>query len=189
MLKQFLRSAGFCAALGAACVPSAGLAVLALPPCAEADALLTDQLDTAQTEAGESFAFKLARDVPAADDVPALPQGTAGVGVVIYVQHARASGIPGVIVVEPRFVTLADGRRIAVESDPATEKTAIMAAKSGNAPSALEYLPLIGIAVSSYNLFHHGQELVLPAGTPFKILVGDSLAIGECSVGAAPRAR
>ena len=183
-----------CAAVGAALfaalapagaqAPSpAASAPAQLPPCTEAEATLSTRLDTATASPGDAFRFEIAHYVPAVGTVPAIPKGAKGFGVIAYVQHARGGGVPGMVVVEPRYVKLADGTRVPVTADPAIERGVVASGSSGNAPGLLGYVPFVGLGVSGFNALHHGKELVLPPGTIFKVVVGDGLASSACYVG------
>jgi hypothetical protein len=164
--------------------PSPKASALAqLPPCVEAEATLVTRLDTATASPGDAFAFAIAHYVPAVGALPAIPKGAKGFGIIAYVQHARGGGVPGIMVVEPRYVKLADGARVPVMSDPALERSVVALGSSGNAPGLLGYVPFVGIGVSGFNALHHGKELVLPPGTIFKVVVGEGLASSACYVG------
>ncbi len=66
-----------------------------------------------------------------------------------------------------------------------------MQGETRNLNGALQFVPGIGIAVSGYNVLHRGREVSIDKGAPFRVLVGDELAFGECFVPApsAPNVR
>ena len=154
----------------------------ALPQCLQADAELQTKLDTSVNAPGDSFAFRILDRVPPVGTLPEIPSGTKGYGVVVYVQHAHGAGIPGTMILDPRFIHLDDGTRIPVMADPAVEKSLLGQGSTGNAPGVLEYVPFVGIAFSGYNTLHHGKEFVAPKGSRFKVIVGDDLATASCYV-------
>jgi hypothetical protein len=153
-----------------------------LPQCLQADAELQTKLDTSVNTAGDSFAFTILDHIPPVGSLPEIPSGTKGYGVVLYVQHARGAGVPGTMILDPRFIRIEDGTRIPVLADPAIEKSLLGQGSTGNAPGALEYVPFVGIAISGYNTLHHGKEFVAPKGSRFKVLIGDDLATSSCYV-------
>ena len=167
--------------------PAAGLSALPqLPQCLQADAQLETKLDTAVNGAGDAFAFSILDRVPAVGTLPEIPAGAKGYGIVLYVQHARSSGVPGLMVLEPRFIRVEGDAHVPVMPDPALQNGVLMQGASGNAPGALEYVPFVGLAFSGYNVLHHGKEIVVPKGARFKVIVGDDLATSTCYVAPPP---
>jgi hypothetical protein len=164
-----------------ACLLLGMTAVPPLPRCEVADAQLVTRLDSAVNTAGDAFTFTLAEDVVPRDDVPAIPSGTKGFGVVAFADHAHGSGAPGKLVVEPRYLVLPDGSHFPVMADPQLGENFAEGA-TRNVPGALELVPGIGLAVTGYNALHRGKEVVLAAGMPFRVVLGDRLAAAECFV-------
>lgn len=152
-----------------------------LPRCIEADAAIVTRLDSAQNVAGDSFTFRLTNRIPPRGALPEVPVGTRGFGVIAYAEHARGSGNPGRIVVEPRFLRLADGSHVPVMADPQLGE-GFMQGQSRNVNGALAFVPGFGLAVGGYNALHRGREIVIARGTPFRVVIGDDLALGECFV-------
>jgi hypothetical protein len=153
-----------------------------LPQCLQADAQLETKLDTAVNGAGDAFSFTILDRVPPVGTLPEIPAGAKGYGIVLYVQHARSSGVPGLMVLEPRFIRVEGDLHVPVMPDPALQNGVLMQGASGNAPGALEYVPFVGLAFSGYNVLHHGKEIVVPRGARFKVIVGDDLATSTCYV-------
>jgi len=152
-----------------------------LPRCVEGDAALVTPLDSARDVAGQSFTFKLTRRVRASGTLPEIPLGTRGYGVIAFADHARGSGTPGRLVVEPRFVRLSDGTHVPVMSDPQLGE-GFVEGQTRNVNSAFAIVPGFGLAVGGYNALHRGREIVIARGTPFRVVLGDELALGECFV-------
>jgi len=152
-----------------------------LPRCVEAQAIILTKLDSATTNAGDSFAFKITERVPAGSVTPPITVGTRGYGVVSFADHAHGSGQPGRLVVEPRFLRLADGTHVQVLADPATADNFVQGT-TRNLNGALGFVPGLGLAVGGYNALHRGREVTIAKGTPFSLIVGDQLAAGECYV-------
>ncbi len=161
-----------------------------LPRCTEASASLITKLDSASSFAGDAFTFKIVERVAPGGGYPEIPVGTRGFGIVSFADHARGSGQPGRLVVEPRSLRLADGTRVPVIADPQVAEGFVQG-ETRNLNGALQFVPGIGIAVSGYNVLHRGREVSIDKGAPFRVLVGDELALGECFVPApsAPNVR
>ncbi len=139
------------------------------------------KLDSATTNAGDPFRFKLSDRVPAGPATPALTAGTRGYGVVSFADHAHGSGQPGRLVVEPRFLRLADGTHVQVLADPQVADN-FVEGSTRNLNGALGFVPGLGLAVGGYNALHRGREVTIAKGTVFSLIVGDQLASGECYV-------
>ncbi|GAC1541440.1 MAG: hypothetical protein NVS3B16_05000 [Vulcanimicrobiaceae bacterium] len=152
-----------------------------LPRCLEAEAALVSRLDSAQSVAGQSFTFKMTARVPARGSMPEIPLGTRGYGIVAYAEHAHGSGNPGRLVVEPRFLRLSDGTHVPVLADPQLSQGFVQG-ETRNVNGALAFVPGFGLAVGGYNALHRGREIVIERGTPFRVVLGDDLALGECFV-------
>jgi hypothetical protein len=156
----------------------------ALPRCVEADVATLTRLDSAANVPGDAFAFRVTRTIAGGEASPDVPAGARGYGIVAFVDHAHGSGQPGRIVVEPRFIILPDGHHLPATADPQLDD-AFVSGDSKNVNGALALVPGIGLVVSGYNALHRGREVTIPVGTPFRVVLGDALALGECAI---PRA-
>jgi hypothetical protein len=152
-----------------------------LPRCPEADAQLVTKLDSAANAAGDAFTFKIVAHVAAQGKLPEIPAHTRGYGVVAFADHAHGSGQPGRLVVEPRYLKLPDGTHVPVMADPQLAE-AFVQGETRNLTSALAFVPGIGLAVGGYNAIHRGREVSIPAGTAFRVVLGDDLATADCFV-------
>ena len=149
-----------------------------LPPCIVADAELSSNLDSRHVLSGDSFTFKIVAKVPRSGSLPDIPAGSKGYGVIALAQHAGANGQAGRIVLEPRFVRLAGDVHVPAMADPHLDDQFVTGA-SRNAPD-VGVIPVLGIAVGAYNVLHRGKEIVVPAGTPLRVVLGDDLALKRC---------
>jgi len=152
-----------------------------LPRCIEAEAEILTKLDSATTNAGDPFSFKILDHIKASGKIPEITPGTRGYGIVSFADHAHGSGQPGRLVVEPRFLRLPDGTHVQVLADPQAADNVVVGT-TRNINGALGFVPGIGLAVNGYNALHRGREVTIAKGTTFNILVGDQLAFGECYV-------
>jgi hypothetical protein len=143
--------------------------------------MILTKLDSAVTTAGDSFTFKITESVPATASTPAITPGTRGYGIVSFADHARGSGTPGRMVVEPRFLRLPGGAHVQVIGDPQLAEDFVVGS-TRNLNGAFAFVPGIGLAVGGYNALHRGKEVVIAKGTPFSVLIGDGLATGDCFV-------
>ena len=112
---------------------------------------------------------------------PEIPAGTRGYGIVAFADHARGSGTPGRLVVEPRFLVLPGGVHVQVLADPQLADS-FAQGTTRNISGALGFVPGLGLAVAGYNALHHGREVTIERGTEFQLVIGDQLATGACCV-------
>jgi len=147
----------------------------------ETTARLDVELSTIRNVAGDAFGFTLLDGVEPTETHPLIPSGAKGYGMIAYSTHAGPGGKAGMLVLEPRYVALSDGRRVPVMADPVADER-IVNGKSQNAPGGADFIPGIGLMVGGYNALHRGKEVVIPKGTPLLLLVGDELAAGACYV-------
>jgi hypothetical protein len=171
-------------AFAAACLASAALAVEAPPappPCETIGVVLVDSVDSARAKAGDAFRFRTAADTPATANHPAVPAGTVGYGLVMGAHHSQRGGRPGHLIVDARFLVLADGTRIPATLIPRSRFDApVMDGAPADAPGYIGFIPFASVMTGAYNTLHYGREVVFASGTPFKVLIGDELAFGKC---------
>ena len=152
-----------------------------LPRCLEADVRMIARLDSARSIAGDSFAFKITKQIAAHGDVPEIPLGTRGYGIVSFADHAHGAGTPGRLVIEPRFLELSGGAHVPVMADPQLTESFVTGATK-NVNGAFGFVPGFGLAIGGYNALHRGKEIVIEKGTTFRVVLGDDLAAGTCFV-------
>jgi len=149
-------------------------------PCVVADAKLVTRLDTRHVVPGGRFVFKIVAHVAPSGDVPEIPAGAFGFGVIAVAEHARSNGQPGRVAFEPRFIGLRGDVRVPAIADPRMGEN-FLEGDSRNVPGGFAFIPLVGIAVGGYNALHRGREVVIEPGTPFRVVLGDDLALGRCA--------
>ncbi len=165
----------------ASAAPAAAIATLPKPRCIAADTVLVSKLDSRKAAPGDRFTFKVVGSIPASRELPAIPDGTLGYGVVALAQHAGAGGQPGRLVLEPRFLDLAEGWHVPATRDPKLDDGFVVGEKR-DAPDAIALLPVVGpVMVGGYNAIHRGREIEIPPGTPIRVILGDDLAMGRCA--------
>ncbi len=129
--------------------------------------------------AGGGFIFKLISTVPATGTIPEIPRGTLGYGILAVAEHAGSNGKFGRLVWEPRYLQLPDGTHFPVMADPALADGFAQGA-SNSIPEGFGLVPLLGIAIGGYNALHRGKEIVIPRGTPMRLIIGDDIVEGRC---------
>jgi hypothetical protein len=143
-----------------------------------ADAELVSRIDSRTVAPGDPFTFRILAKVPATKSIPEIPAGSSGFGVVLFAEHAGANGQAGRIVLEPRFVRLRGDVHVPAMADPHLEDELAEGA-SRNAPD-IGIVPIVGIAVGAYNALHRGKEVLVPEGTPLRVVLGDDLPMRRC---------
>ena len=174
---SYLLSPALGAALAIAAPAAAGADVQ--PQCARASIVLDDTIDSSRARAGDTFRFQLASDAVAPDGT-ALQQGLVGYGIVAVSHTAERTGIPGYLVIEPRFLELADGRHIPVTIDAARAKLQLIRGATANAPAVTTVIPYLAIAAGAYNFFHFGKDATIWRAAIFPALLGDDPIAGHC---------
>jgi hypothetical protein len=153
----------------------------ALPVCGVIDVVLVDAVDSARAKAGDAFRFKTLAQTPATATEPAIPKDTLGYGLVMGAHHSARGGRPGHLIVDTRFLQMADGTRVAATLLPRTRYDApVMDGSPANAPGYIGFIPFASVMTGAYNTMHYGKEIVFNVGTRFSVVVGDGLALGEC---------
>jgi hypothetical protein len=176
--------------VGAALLPALVLALSApggavnapaLPQCTTVDVSTVGVIDSGLAKAGDAFRFRTVADVPAGPTYPAVPKDSNGFGIVIIAHHGASGGRPGFMIIDARFVRLADGTHVPVQIVPEPKRdTPYMQGRTANAPGYVGFIPFASYVTGAYNTLHHGREIVVPEGARLTLIVGDDLALGAC---------
>ncbi len=151
------------------------------PVCQPAVVAMDVDVDSAHASAGDSFSFRTA--LPAtAPDGSAIPVGTLGYGTVQIAQHAQRGGRGGYLVLEARFLALANGTHLPVTIDPVRGTNAVATGGSGNIPGVVNAVPMVGMVTGPYGFIHHGHDVTVQRGTRLAVVVGDDAALGTCRI-------
>lgn len=158
-----------------------------LPPCPSVVAGLGATIDTKKVKPGEIFRFSTLDPVRVGDTL--IPPGTNGVGLIETSDHSKSQGHSGYLVLEARYVELADGTHVPVAFRPGDDGHSQAFVRAGSSSAGiLGYLPYyIGTAAGVYDAFHHGKDAALVAGARLPLIVGDGLYSGTCGVTVDPR--
>jgi hypothetical protein len=180
LLPGFLSVLAF--GLVAALAPAPSRAyVTGTPPCSRDTIYLENDIDTARARAGDPFVFRTfeAATAPGGFEVPA---NTVGYGVVAISHHADRGGRGGYVVLETRFILLANGDHLGVTIDWAAAQRATATGSSQNAPGFLGAIPFVGYVLGPYGFLHHGKDVTIPRGARLPVILGDDQPTGGCRV-------
>jgi hypothetical protein len=150
------------------------------PPCVLTTIALESDIDSGQAHADDTFRFVTVEAAQLSDGT-AVPPNTPGYGVVAIAHHAERGGLGGYLVLETRFVALADGRHIPASIAWANAVRAMATGASLNVPGIVGAIPFSGYLLAPYGYLHHGKDVVIPRGRQIPVLLGDDIATGACS--------
>ena len=189
VVLRFVCVFGYPLILALAASPSPAPSAAPAPPCTTVEVTVVDTIDSSRAKAGDGFRFETLGDVPGAAARPPIPKGTVGYGLVMLAHHNGNRGKPGFMVIDARFVVLADGTHVPVAIVPDPSRDAhMLEGMSVDAPGFLGFIPYASIMTGAYNTIHRGHEIVVAPGTHWTLVVGDDLEMGECTIGPTPSA-
>jgi hypothetical protein len=189
MLRRFVPGALLLAvALPAGALAAPGgaqsVTVATKPECRHGVVAMDVDVDSAHVLAGDPFSFRIESDASAPDGTP-IPAGTLGYGTVQVAQHAQRGGRGGYLVLDARFLALANGTHVPVTIDPVRGTNAIATGGSGNIPGVVNAVPFVGYVTGPYGFIHHGHDVTIQRGTRLAVVIGDDAALGTCRIPAA----
>lgn len=136
-------------------------------------ATMVDTMDSAHSYAGEHFRFKTTAHAAFGD--LEIPENTPGWGVVRYVQGAKSRNRTGLIILEPRFLSIGENH-IAVMSDP--RETAEYAHSATLTDQGIGMIP-IGALQTAIHYLRPGVNVKLGPGFKFHVVVMGDIATSE----------
>ncbi len=158
-----------------------GAHAMALDRCTVVAAQMIDSVDSSEARPGDFFRFETINAVTSGAEV-VIPQRTMGYGIVAVASPAgRHDARPGVLVLEPRFLMLPDGRRLGVVLDHNTDALD-KAGPNAGLPGYLGAIPIpgVGAAVGLFNYFRKGKNIVVPRGAIFALFPSDDPSVERC---------
>jgi hypothetical protein len=158
-----------------------GAHAMALDRCTVVAAQMMDTVDSTDARPGDFFRFETVNAVTSGADV-VIPQRTMGYGIVAVASPAgHHDARPGVLVLEPRFLMLPDGRRLGVVLDHNTDALD-KSGPNGEIPGYLGAIPIpgVGAAVGLFNYFRKGKNIVVPRGAMFALFPSDDPSVERC---------
>jgi hypothetical protein len=150
------------------------------PTCATVVATLLGTIDTKRVQPGDRFTFKTLTQTFYRGRW--VPVGTLGSGFVETMSRARSGGRTGSMVLDAQYLQLRGGF-VPVAFAPGFDgdSMAYVGAGKSDAPGALGFTPLVALT-TAYNVFYHGKDAALVAGTRMLLVVGTGLATGACAI-------
>jgi hypothetical protein len=136
-------------------------------------ATMVDTMDSAHSYSGEHFRFKTTARATFGD--LEIPENTEGWGVVRYVQGAKSRNRTGLILLEPRYLSIGE-THLSVMSDP--RETAEFAHSATLTDEGLSMIP-IGLFQTAMHYIRPGSNVTLGPGFKFHVVVMGDLATSE----------
>ena len=166
------------AAAALACTASAR--ALALDPCTVVAVEMMDNVDSSDARPGDFFRFETINAVTQKATV-VIPTRTMGYGIVAIASPAGKEGRAGVLVLEPRYLVMPNGRHVGVVLNHHADSLE-KAGNSENIPGYLGAVPIPGVgeAIGVFDYFHHGKNVVVPRGLVFTIFPSDDPSVERC---------
>lgn len=151
-----------------------------LDRCTVVAVTMLETVSSAKAKPGDFFRLQTVDAVTIGSRI-VIPAHTRGYGVVSIASPAGRAGRPGSLVLEPRFLTLANGSRLGVVLDHDTADLQ-KSGTTGNMPGYLGAIPIpgMGIAIGAFNYLHHGRDIEVPKGTFFAVFPSDDPAVQKC---------
>jgi hypothetical protein len=142
---------------------------------------MMDTVDSRDARPGDFFRFETVNAVTSGPNV-VIPARTMGYGIVAVASPAGPHDArPGVLVLEPRYLMLPNGKRLGVVLNHNTDGLS-KAGANAQIPSYLGAIPIpgVGAAVGLFNYFRHGKNIVVPRGTMFSIFPSEDPSVETC---------
>jgi hypothetical protein len=169
----------------------AGLALAALTAPTGANAMVLDRctvvavqmmesVDSTDARPGDFFRFETVNAVTSGARV-VVPARTMGYGVVAVASAAGRNARPGILILEPLYLVLPDGKHLGVvlnHNSDSLDKTGA----NDSIPGYLGAIPFFGVgaAIGVFNYFRKGKNIVVPRGTVFTIFPSDDPSVENC---------
>jgi hypothetical protein len=178
-MNRVVRQLSFLAA-ALVLFPVPGRAVLMLDPCTVVAVEMMDSVDSSDARPGDFFRFETINAVTDKARV-VIPARTMGYGVVAIASPAGRESHAGMLVLEPRYLVMPNGRHIGVVLNHNTDSLEKAGAAQG-IPGYLGAVPVpgVGAAIGVFNYFHRGKNVVVPRGLVFTIFPSDDPSVERC---------
>ena len=151
-----------------------------VPRCTVVAAQMLDTLDSSKARVGDFFRFQTVNAVLHGKDV-VFAAHTPGWGVVSVAVPAGRAGRAGLLVLEPLYLKLGDGRKVGVVLDHNSSDLRA-AGSSDNLPGYLGAIPVpgAGAVVGVFDYFHHGKDITVNKGMIFAIFPSNDPSVASC---------
>ncbi|MBV8197867.1 MAG: hypothetical protein JO263_07015 [Candidatus Eremiobacteraeota bacterium] len=154
---------------------------MALDKCTVVAVQMMESVDSSDARPGDFFRFETINAVTAGASV-VIPARTMGYGIVAVASPAGTHDArPGVLVLEPRYLMLPDGRHLGVVMNHNTDELSRAGANAG-IPGYLGAIPVpgVGAAIGIFNYFRKGKDIVVRRGTMFTVFPSDDPMVEHC---------
>ncbi len=181
MSAKIIRRLAACA-FAASLVYSPNATAMTLDRCTVVAAEMMESVDSSDARPGDFFRFQTVNAVTAGARV-VIPSRTIGYGVVTVASPAGRDAHPGVLVLEPRYLVLPDGRHLGIVLNHNVNAEPLdKAGASDGIPGYLGAIPVLGVgaAIGIFNHFRKGKDIVVPRGTVFTIFPSDDPSVEFC---------
>lgn len=176
---MFLRRSIAGLALAAFMAPT-GVSAMVLERCTVVAVQMMESVSSSDARPGDFFRFETVNAVTAGTRV-VIPERTMGYGVVAVASPAARDARPGILILEPIYLTLPDGKHLGVvlnHNTDSLDKTG----QNDSIPGYLGAIPFFGVgaAIGVFNYFRKGKNVVVPRGTVFTIFPSDDPSVESC---------
>ncbi|HEV3195502.1 MAG TPA: hypothetical protein VGZ06_05145 [Candidatus Cybelea sp.] len=154
---------------------------MAADRCTVVAVQMMDSIDSSEARPGDFFRFETVNAVTSGPSV-VIPQRTMGYGIVAVASPAGTHDArPGVLVLEPRYLTMPDGKRLGVILNHNTDSLE-KAGANDSIPGYLGAIPIpgVGAAIGLFNYFRKGKNIVVRRGTIFTVFPSDDPSVEHC---------
>jgi hypothetical protein len=154
---------------------------MAIDRCGVVAVQMMDTVDSSDARPGDFFRFETVNAVTSGASV-VIPERTMGYGIVAVASPAGTHDArPGVLVLEPRYLTMPDGKRLGVVLNHNTDSLE-KAGASDSIPGYLGAIPILGVgaAIGLFNYFRKGKNILVKRGTVFTIFPSDDPSVERC---------
>lgn len=157
-----------------------GAGAMTLDRCTVVAVQMMESVDSSNARPGDFFRFETVNAVTSATRV-VIPERTMGYGVVAVASPAGRDARPGILILEPLYLMLPDGKHLGVvlnHNTDSLDKTG----SNDSIPGYLGGIPFFGVgaAVGVFNYFRKGKNVVVPRGTVFTIFPSDDPSVENC---------
>lgn len=152
-----------------------------LDPCTVVAVEMLENVDSGDARPGDFFRFETVNAVTSGAKV-VIPARALGYGVVAIAAPAGRQNRPGVLVLEPRYLVLPNGRHVGVVLNHNSDSLQKASGSGDFVPGYLGAIPIpgVGLAIAGFNYFHHGKNVTVPRGLIFTVFPSDDPAVERC---------
>jgi hypothetical protein len=177
---RLFSAIGLCLLCASTVAPRPARAML-VDRCTIVAVQMMDTVDSSDARPGDFFRFETINAVTSGPTV-VIPARTMGYGIVAVASPAGPHDArPGVLVLEPRYLMMPDGKRFGVVLNHNTD-VLDRAGPNDGIPGYLGAIPVpgVGAAIGIFNYFRKGKNILVRRGTLFSVFPSDDPAVEHC---------